>query len=282
MKNLWFINPATYTIQGDKILATYLPVRPRDLRYKNNAYSLDVNSCWESWLESFASIDDRSKLLVYLEQNGFPYKNHDQNSVAEESEAKFLGAASFINWIITLLDLVRPHKRSDIKGRCKIESISEPDADGCCSAIIVPKDCKNWKGFQKLGVSNESTLVLRVSGYSKDDFRKGRWEIDIAACREYVFAAINLLMEGISLRIQRNFNAEFSPKTPYEAMCLALFAKATGTTVSHVCKRAGCPNLVFSSVSVNGGRKPREDRLYCSGKCRHYVYDAKKRRERAS
>jgi len=279
MKNIWYIQPAEFAMRGDTVSANYIAVPSKSWRYRNNGYLLDDSGYWQSWMESFSSIQDCDDLLDYLNQNGFPHMAGQQLEIIDESISKLLGAASYFSWIITLLELVKPHKRSDIKQLCKLGTILPVGEGGLCTATLIPKDLKNWNGFQKLAGSNEIDLEFQIRG-TKEAFRRGLWEVSIADCRQYVFSAVNLLVEGISPRIQRNFNAEFSPRTPYEAMCLALFAQATGSSVSRICQRLGCTNLVFSSVQQKNGRKPRGDRAYCSGKCRQFVYDDKKRSEK--
>lgn len=281
MRNIWYQHPAKFEFSGNKVRAKFEPTTVKHRRQQGSAYLLDTPEHWQSWLDSFCTIKDEESLKSYLRSWGFPHLSKAPKvTTLEEDVDLLLGSAAFMRWTLCLLEAVKRNSTRDIKFLCTPKKTIGSSSN---KVILVPREeghFPNWNGFQKLGSYNKSPIDFEIT-CSEEDLRRGTWKVPISAARDYVIQSINKLVEGISPRMDRRFVPIFVPRTPYEAMCLNLLGQATGTSVSKICERPGCSNLLFGGVTnENHSRKRRKDRKYCSQKCRQYVYDEAKRLNR--
>jgi hypothetical protein len=273
-------------------------------------FPLNVRS-GRSLLESFCKIDSRKKLVRFLNVKGSieteepspeelqdlqtslrtpdrlkpdePYLNRQK--IESKDIERLLKFASTLKWI---REFVEDLNCSEVDPRRLIKYLK-----------LDPYPSGEFAGFvsQRLRVKPE--LKIKLSSFDGQPIplrtfdvpltwtcqtkevliqRRSRFVLDCA--RKIAQGIMNAMVADLAPTIGVNFKPEFAPRTPIQAMCLALVEEASNASSIKFCEcaRKGCPKL----IRVGGASGRKTNVKYLTSKCRQSVYDKKKREQRAA
>lgn len=275
---------ATYAINGEnEICVKYKPWRtrfdnPPAFPGERLVYVLDGPD--SAALERFIEVNDCKTLLHFLRSFGLPHvivTVPKEGMTISVSARPLLEAATTLRWVFHVLYCFKKRRLNELKPFCVLNKV------GHCSYELSPShagEFRYWSGLTRLRITGEpevdDSIRLHINA-SEEEVQRGTWTFQHSDVLKFLTASINYLVEGISPRLVYLLRPTFSPRTPYEAMCLSLFQEACGLEPHRVCARPGCTTLIFLRPQPFDKRKQRSDSKYCTQKCRQYVYDEAKR-----
>ena len=228
-------------------------------------------------LLDFMAVQDADDLLLYLRKRGIP--DFDWSTPVDDkfyfSVERFLAASATLNWLFIFIEAVQNESYEQLKNWLNTERKgSSINAGFNPTALDKQGLLKHWKGIQML--TNEDceqriNLIVQASIWDENPRL-----ITMDCAKMYLTIWLNKLVENIRLKIsscqkKSIFTPTMNCSTPYQAICLALYEKATGSSAIGHCNNPHCPRPFYV---VSGNTKRRKDRGYCDRPgCQKYCYN---------
>jgi len=230
-------------------------------------------------LIEFMGVDNADKLLDYLNKYGVPDFDWAVSPQPPEKffhfpVRRFLSTAATLHWLFIFLDAVQNNLYPTIRNWLNIKQEGE-------NVLVEFKptpmeregELKHWTGFQTLTEERYETAIITVSAKKWNDNPK---VITMDCAKNYLQTYISQLVSKIRLSLDawqkdNTFGQRMGCSTPYQAICLALYEKATGAPYIRKCDNPNCPTPFYVP---KGGKKRRSDRSFCGRPgCQKYVYN---------